>query len=145
LDVQHKSRELTMVDVTEIEVAWLAGLLEGEGSFSKGPPSKPNLPRIQLSSTDEDVVSRVARLFDIRYCCARARKHINLIPTKPIFQLQVRGSKAVIWMKRVEPHMGVRRKEQIRVALASHTSKVVRYNKQEFEVMVVTEAQGTGI
>jgi hypothetical protein len=46
----------------EFELYWLAGLLEGEGSFVKGPPSRPNCPIVQLAMTDGDVVERAARL-----------------------------------------------------------------------------------
>ncbi len=46
---------------------WLAGLLEGEGSFLKPPPSAPNTPRITLQMTDEDVVQRVQEIFDLTY------------------------------------------------------------------------------
>lgn len=56
--------------MTEIEVAWLAGLLEGEGSFgldtralhkykvSTAPPA----PYIKISMVDKDVIERVAVL-----------------------------------------------------------------------------------
>jgi len=39
---------------------WLCGLLEGEGSFMKGPPSRPQYPVISMCSTDEDVMQRVS-------------------------------------------------------------------------------------
>ena len=46
----------------ETDLTWLAGLLEGEGSFLKAPPSDPNCPRISLEMTDKDVVERAALL-----------------------------------------------------------------------------------
>lgn len=51
--------------MSEKELYWLAGLLEGEGSFSPGPTSAPNSARISLTITDADVVARVAALWGV--------------------------------------------------------------------------------
>lgn len=97
---------------------WLAGLLEGEGSFMKGPPSSPNNPRISIQMTDEDVIARVAHIFGVRYVSSRRyKKNKNW---KPSFGVILRGKKAVQMMKDLEYWMGDRRREQIRRALASH-------------------------
>ena len=45
------------------ELHWLAGLLEGEGSFMTGPPSSPGLPVIAVNMTDHDVMARLGRIF----------------------------------------------------------------------------------
>jgi hypothetical protein len=49
-----------MSDGSAAELAWLAGLLEGEGSFMPGPPSNPRMPIICLAMNDEDVMARRA-------------------------------------------------------------------------------------
>ena len=43
-------------DRSAAEIAWLAGLLEGEGSFMPGPPSNPRMPIICLAMNDADVM-----------------------------------------------------------------------------------------
>ena len=52
--------------LTETEIAWLAGLLEGEGCFSLDRPGGKNSRyrafRISLASTDQDVIETVHRL-----------------------------------------------------------------------------------
>jgi hypothetical protein len=48
--------------VSTHELHWLAGLLEGEGSFTAGPPSSPRMPVISVNMTDEDVVARLGRI-----------------------------------------------------------------------------------
>lgn len=116
----------------EVQIAWLAGLLEGEGSFSVGPPSKPTQSRIQLSTTDEDVIARVSTMFNVRYHQVTHRTNTNVRSTKPMFVLQVRGSTAVIWMRRLLPYMGIRRTQQIEKAIKAYTPKVVRYNKEKY-------------
>ncbi len=51
--------------MTDVEVAWLAGLLEGEGSFVVFSPRRTDRPttpirvRVSVQMTDEDVVRRV--------------------------------------------------------------------------------------
>ena len=58
------------------DLYWLAGLLEGEGSFMRGPPSRPNMPAIAIQMTDEDVIQRVAQLWAVCYT-APARRASN--------------------------------------------------------------------
>ena len=43
---------------------WLAGILEGEGTFMSGPPSQPNSPIVRTCMTDRDVVARAALLLE---------------------------------------------------------------------------------
>lgn len=89
-----------------VDLAWLAGILEGEGSFLKAPPSDPGRPRISLQMTDEDVVARAAVLLGVKYSSSKDRKR----PTwKPTFQLQVKGKRAAGLMRELYPQMGQRR------------------------------------
>ncbi len=100
------------------DLYWLAGLLEGEGSFMKGPPSKPNKPRISLQMTDLDVVERAGALMGIE---AYHRKQDKRDPRwKPVYQFAKCGAPAVELMKLLRPLMGVRRQAQIDAALASY-------------------------
>lgn len=46
-----------------LAIIWMAGLLEGEGSFLKPIPSDPRRPIIACRMTDPDVVGRVAMAF----------------------------------------------------------------------------------
>lgn len=91
------------------EFMWLVGLLEGEGSFMKGPPSQPNQPIITITSTDEDVIVKVAVMWDVKYHSQKIRKS----HWKQPFVCRIRGFRAVEWMKKLRPHMSERRKRQI--------------------------------
>jgi hypothetical protein len=102
--------------VARSELNWLAGLLEGEGSFLVGPPSAPRYPVLALQMTDEDVVARVAVMFGRklgRWQSPRARE-------QPVFLVRITGAKAVAWMMALRPLMGERRRAQIDRAVASH-------------------------
>jgi hypothetical protein len=103
-------------NVSSSDLHWLAGLLEGEGSFLKGPPSAPRHPILALQMTDEDVVARVAAMFGRRASCWQPRE----ARWQRTFLVRVTGAKAVAWMTALHPLMGQRRREQIDRALASY-------------------------
>lgn len=127
---------------TERELYWLSGLLEGEGSFLVGSPSYPNLPKIQLHMTDEDIVVKVAALFGTKAVPIKKSKH-DLPHWKPTWMAVVRGSRAVEVMGQLKPLMGVRRQEQIDRALACYEIKERGYISRE-QVISIRELLGQG-
>lgn len=87
----------------DLERYWLAGLLEGEGSFIKGPPSTPRVARVTLPMTDRDVVERAAGLF------GRAVSHFDRKaeqPRKRVFITSLKGTLALRLMTDIYPVMG---------------------------------------
>jgi hypothetical protein len=92
---------------------WMVGILEGEGCFMHGPPSRPNRPIIAIQMTDEDVVKRVASLIGTRVWCDLQGQRGRLRPWKPTFKTVLGGSRAVALMKEIAPHMGSRRRSKI--------------------------------
>jgi hypothetical protein len=97
--------------MVESDLLWLAGYLEGEGSFMKGPPSKPNQPVITFVSTDEDICARAAGLLGVVYYGCKTKKAHH----KRSFRAALRAARELF------PHMGIRRRAQIERALASYT------------------------
>jgi hypothetical protein len=102
--------------IAEADLHWLAGLLEGEGTFLTGPPSAPRSPAIQFWMTDRDVVERAAALLGVSVMVVPARRE----DWKTAYAVRLRGKRAVTWMKRLRPLMGIRRGQQIDRAVASH-------------------------
>jgi len=96
------------MDNTHI-IPWLAGLLEGEGFFGIGYPSRPNQASISLEMTDEDVISKVAELWNVQYCKPKVRNK----KWQQTYKLQIRGQRAIKWMEDIYPYMSIRRKERI--------------------------------
>lgn len=97
----------------------LAGLLEGEGSFLKSPPSGKNRISITCQMTDEDVIARVSKLLEVSYCkCSTVMAHY-----KPTYKTTVCGSKAYYLMVALKPLMGIRRQKQIDNALEHYKLK----------------------
>lgn len=95
--------------MNEIEAAWLAGLLDGEGYFCY-----QGTPWVRLSMTDKDVVERAAAVMDTHCHPMAWRKH----RTKQDFRANVCGGRAIYVMNRILPYMGKRRSAKIREVLA---------------------------
>jgi len=93
---------------------WLAGILEGEGTFMSGPPSRPNAPVVRIRMTDRDVVERSAALLDRAVTPIRPRQ----AHYKPPFITQLRGAEAVDLMIAMRPVLGPERTAQIDRVLA---------------------------
>lgn len=123
--------------MTEVQTAWLAGLLEGEGSFIAAPPSDRRRARITLSMCDEDVVARVATMWGISYC--KTGHHLRNPKWKPEFRITLRGAKALEVMLAVRPHMGNRRQTQIDAAMASPRKNVVVRKLDEAKVREIRQ------
>lgn len=113
----------------EQEILWLAGLLEGEGSFrwlSKTPKRKQILAQIYLKMTDEDVVRHAANIMGVSY---HPVKMTN--PTwKPAFYCQVFGQSATAIMRQILPFMGQRRSAKIEECLDEYARRRTKSEAQ---------------
>lgn len=110
--------------ISERDIFWLAGLLEGEGSFVAGPPSAPTCPAVALPMTDRDFVERAAELLDRAVCVVRPKPGSN---HKTAYATRVKGATAAIWMSALRPLMGSRRCAQIDRALAGLPPRRARW------------------
>jgi len=100
--------------MTDNEVYYIAGLLEGEGSFyaCKGGRYDSISPRIQMASKDREVVEKISLLTGRRvYGPYRQR-------TCDMYTWFVTGLKAVELMMLVKPLMSLRRQAQIEAAIS---------------------------
>ncbi len=118
---------------------WLAGILEGEGTFMSGPPSRPNSPVVRISMTDRDVVERSAALLDRAVTPVRARQ----AHYKPPFITQLRGGEAVDLMLAMRPVLGPERTAQIDRVLARWTPRGVRSQAKAARFPVLAGIDGS--
>lgn len=99
-------------------LSWLAGLLEGEGTFSL-TCNKNGIcyPVISINMCDGSVVRRVAALLAAPSVALREARRAEWRPT---FVAQVGGAHAAEWMNRLRAFMGHRRTQAIDAALAQY-------------------------
>jgi hypothetical protein len=106
--------------VSAQDVAWLAGLLEGEGSFGIQSASPPRGSKVALNMTDRDIVQRAAELMDgPMYPPRRPAMHGSVVGRKFTYATHIYGPKAIAVMMTVYSFMGARRKAKIRAALSA--------------------------
>lgn len=97
--------------MNETETAWVAGILEGEGSFILRDGHRPV---VQLAMTDEDVVRRVHAFAE----CGVVNGPYEYNGHKPQWKFQITTSEdAVAFMKEILPWMGRRRMQKIEYIL----------------------------
>ena len=102
---------------TECDVAWLAGLLEGEGSFGIAGHKPNGYPVIKVEMAARDVIERAAEMLGSSAVRAIVPDHPKWSVT---YEAKISGTKAADWMRRLRPLMGSRRGAAIDAALAAY-------------------------
>jgi hypothetical protein len=97
---------------TRDDILWLAGLLEGEGTFDL---HRGRYPRVRVGMTDRDVVGRAATLLG-----CRVRSTLRPAPAQATWHAEITGEKAVEVMTAILPHMGARRSGRIATILGHY-------------------------
>ncbi len=99
-----------MLNLTETDVAWIAGLLEGEGYFGIDNRSKdryevskiPPAPFIKVSMVDEDIIQRLSKLLDKSYF-SPSRKTVK---GKQVYTLHIGEKEKVLFiLQKILPYM----------------------------------------
>lgn len=112
---------------SDVEVAWFAGLFEGEGSFEIG---KNGLVRLTIAITDRDVIERVEAMFPTGYISVRpSHTPVKSNGGKPrdIYAWRVSGPGRVrTVIDLMLPLLGERRTARAREVLESIDSRPIR-------------------
>ena len=120
-----------MKNLSPIEWAWIAGIIEGEGCFST-TKTNPH-PLFALQMVDEDIVARFADLVGVKYAhrVMKGEKH------KDVFQIAVRRRSFIEWLiVNIYPWMGERRRSKIDECIAFYQSK----GSDAFDTLLGTSA-----
>ena len=103
---------------TNESLAWLAGLLEGEATFTwQNSDGKYGWPVIDLSMTDEDVVKRAADAMGGKAAVWKFTRK-DEPNRKPMYRCRLVGWRAAGVMAAILPFMGQRRSSRIQELLA---------------------------
>ena len=112
-----------MLNLKETDIAWIAGLLEGEGYFGIDNRSKdryevsntPPSPFIKISMVDEDIIERLSKLLDKSYF-SPTRKTVT---GKQVYTLHLGEKEKVLFvLQKILPYMGARRGERIKESIS---------------------------
>lgn len=90
--------------ITMLELGWLAGIVEGEGCITY-----TRTPVIAVKMTDEDVIKKVAKLFNRPYY-ERKNKEFN---HRTAYDVSICGTPAIEWLFTLYSLLGSRRKAKI--------------------------------
>ena len=103
---------------TSNAVSWLAGLLEGEGTFTiTCDAGQRCYPVVSVKMCDELVVRRAAEILG----ACRVRLRAPYQPHwRPTHEAKIGGAHAADWMRRLSAQMSQRRQASIEKALASY-------------------------
>lgn len=97
--------------ITINQIHWVAGILEGEGSF--GLTNKGKSPAIWISMTDADVIERLRNIIDPSMSIS-ITKDERKESYKDSFRFTINSKKAIQWMMIIYSLMSIRRKAKIR-------------------------------
>lgn len=107
-----------MNELKELDVAWLAGIYEGEGSCAI---TSGRAIRVEIVMTDQDVMSRIHSLTgcgSLRSVAQRAENY------KSAWRWSVGSGEAVDFLQAILPWLGERRSQRAQEAIANwHTNK----------------------
>lgn len=107
---------LGALQISGLDAAWLAGILEGEGCFD----THGNSPRVRVKMTDKDVVERAAQMMGGR---VNENRWYRREGKKPQWEAAVTGAWAYNVMVVVRPFMGARRGEKIDELMALYLGR----------------------
>lgn len=104
-------------NISETEFAWLVGILEGEGSFSRQKTGKTSYsPRLDVAMIDNDIVERVASLMETSV------HRIRRIRTQDLWRTSIQGKRAMTVAMAAYPWLGERRRRQISEMWKNYTA-----------------------
>lgn len=108
--------------LSEPDRHWLAGLLEGEGSFVWHQTKRDKgRPRIQLAMTDSDVVERASKIMRSSFTGPYGPYTTQKLPA---WYAHCSGELAYTLMKQIYPLLGIRRQGQIKPLMEKYENLV---------------------
>lgn len=111
----------SFLKMREADIAWIAGIVEGEGTFCiAGPNGRRTYPQIIVEMSDKDVVEKLAAFWTSTVRC-RPRA-----PFKDLYKATLSGKNAAIWMLRLYPLLGARRRGRVREILKAYGTREIR-------------------
>lgn len=108
------------MNISYLELGWLVGILEGEGTFHFDGRQEA----VNLQMSDEDTVYRYAKLIEKITGFMPTIGFLDREPNRSVmYQCSIKGKRACAIMKLIVPHMGTRRRARIWQVLNKYKQK----------------------
>jgi hypothetical protein len=107
-----------MITMNGYERHWVAGILEGEGCFAVQKTKVKNIPRIQVSMSDRDIIERLAQIVGWGnvggpYFLTKNTNRPGRKDHKPMYRWALNGKRASELGRNVYPLLSERRRAYI--------------------------------
>ena len=125
--------------LTDYELGWLVGILEGEGYLGLLRSNVGQTQRVSVKMCDEDIVNRVAILFEQvtgKQFDVRVRYHKDRPKWNTQWEVYASGENARIIMRYVVKYMGYRRRKKIYQSLNGHIAVKKKLDLKELMSVV---------
>ena len=131
-----KRSQYEHIPPSDVELAWLAGIWEGEGCwqhkkgrtrlFENGRTyTEKDYLRIAVQMTDKDIVDRVAYIMDRRTVTKTDVPSKRKLGRKPLYTFALSGKPAILWTNLMLPHLGIRRQEKVQMIYETIDTELV--------------------
>jgi hypothetical protein len=108
-----------LVSETDIENAWLAGILEGEACFDFNYYRGRKYPRIRVTMCDRDILEKIKEISGGTASIREENRRAHKENWSAQYSFQIANRKEVVpVLKRIRPYMGERRAARIDEILA---------------------------
>lgn len=97
-----------MTKLSDFELGWLVGILEGEGHFGIYTSQV-----VEVNMTDEDTIYKVASLYERIFSTTVKVMTIQKTKGKDVYCVRIYGERARTIMQLVVAHMSYRRRQTI--------------------------------
>ena len=101
--------------ISMMDIAWVAGIVEGEGCIVVSPKSRSL--RLSVEMTDLDVLQRLATILGPTARVNKRNIELKNPAHKDRYVLHLYGAPMAGWLQTIYPLMGARRQSRIRDAL----------------------------
>ncbi|AYQ99129.1 HNH endonuclease [Mycobacterium phage BaboJay] len=122
--------------MNEVECAWVAGILEGEGSFTLGAAGQrkhgKRIQQLQVTCgmTDEDTIRKLHRIAGIGNVYLERRKDPRREHAKQLYVWQASKRLDIVpFLHQIRPHMSLRRGARIDELLAYADANPLLYHQ----------------
>lgn len=122
------------IHLSETDIAWIAGLLEGEGSFGLDARSSkryrvstaPPMPYIRISMTDEDIIAKCSSLLHKSYFSPKRLTSAG----KQVYTLHIGDRQTLFYLlPQIFPYLSKRRQKRVQECLDALNDCQVWYSR----------------